>query len=121
MSESIKVLYIDDEEVNLFIFKELLNEDYEIHTALSGEEGLRILETEKDIAHVISDYRMSPMSGLQFITKAREKHPNLKYFLLSGYTEDDTIRNALDKGLIDAYWAKPADFELIHRALNPSS
>ena len=47
-AEKPEILYIDDEEDNLLVFKAAFRRHYKVHTAQSGEEGLAILK-EKDV------------------------------------------------------------------------
>lgn len=57
------VLVIDDEKILLEMFKKILNQfGYDVQTALSGEDGLRIFETS-DIDLVITDVIMPEMDG----------------------------------------------------------
>ena len=48
------ILYVDDEESNLRIFKSSFRRHYTIFTAISGKEGLEVLSTN-DIQLVISE------------------------------------------------------------------
>ena len=66
------ILYVDDEDVNLFLFEKTFESYYTVITAKSGDEGLKkIEEHQKDIAVVISDMRMPGMNGIEFIEIAR--------------------------------------------------
>ena len=61
------LLLVDDEENILnSLIRVLRCSDYDIKTASSGEEALKILEKE-DIALIISDYRMDGMNGVEFL------------------------------------------------------
>jgi len=64
--EKPEILYIDDEEDNLFVFKAAFRRFYKVHTALAGAEGLEILK-HKDVVLVITDQRMPRMTGVQFL------------------------------------------------------
>lgn len=117
MSKKSKILYVDDEPINLFLFEEIMGEEYHIITAESGEEALNILNEKDNIEFVISDMNMPMMTGVEFIEKAKTKFKDKKYFILTGYSINDEIQQALDSKLILEYWTKPADFEVIHTAL----
>ena len=67
-----KILYVDDENINLINFREALCDQFDILTAISGEEALTILEKEKDIALVVSDQRMPGIDGVTLLAKVRE-------------------------------------------------
>ena len=55
--ETYNILYVDDEENNLNSFRAALRRDYNVFTALTGEEGLEILG-KNDIHVVVTDQRM---------------------------------------------------------------
>ncbi|NJM16158.1 MAG: response regulator [Bacteroidales bacterium] len=60
-----------------------------------------------DIDLVVSDMKMPNMNGLEFIQKAKEVHPDVKYFLFTGYEVTPEIKDALKKGHIQKYFRKP--------------
>ena len=67
------ILIVDDEDSILNAFKRILaDEDYEIHTASNGLEGLNKLHTaQRPYSLIISDQRMPMMSGVQFFTQGQ--------------------------------------------------
>ena len=76
------ILYVDDEEINLFIFEQTFQDDYKVFTANSGEEGLKQLDNHAEsILVVISDMRMPNMNGVEFITQAKAKHQKIRCLL----------------------------------------
>ena len=107
-NEKITILYVDDEEINLFTFKAIFKKKYEVFTAISAQKGLDLL-SQKDISiqAVISDLAMPEMDGLSFITVAKSQYPNLLTFLLTAYDLNDEIQNALNSKLIYQYLSKP--------------
>lgn len=115
-----KVLYIDDEKINILIFKKIFEKKYTVVTAESGQEALDVLAKETDIEHIITDLRMPGMSGWEFIQEARKNFVDKKYFILSGYAINSEIQQALDSKLILSYFMKPANFEEIDKALSSS-
>ncbi len=115
------ILYVDDEDVNLFLFEKTFESFYTVITAKSGDEGLqRLEENQKDIAVVISDMRMPGMNGIEFIEIARGSYPRSSYFILTGYEFNTDLEKALDTGLIDKIFKKPFDSELIKAAIDKS-
>jgi response regulator RpfG family c-di-GMP phosphodiesterase len=101
------ILCVDDEDNILHSLKRLLRkEGYRFLTALSGEEGLKILN-ENDVHLLISDHRMPGMSGTEFLAKVREKHPDVLRVILTGYTEVDSITESINKGNIYKFFLKP--------------
>jgi response regulator RpfG family c-di-GMP phosphodiesterase len=103
------ILVVDDEESILNAFKRILaDEDYEIHTACDGMEGLNILhEAQKPFSLIISDQRMPVMNGVQFFTQAKDIFPDAVRILLTGYADTDAIIEAINKGGVHLYFTKP--------------
>ncbi len=69
------VLFVDDERELLNGFQRLLHLDYSIDTATSGQAGLDAMASSGPFAAVVSDMQMPGMSGVQFLTKVRERWP----------------------------------------------
>lgn len=112
-----KLLYVDDEKINLKIFTALFRKKYDVFVAESGPKALPILQEHTDIDYVISDMKMPEMDGLEFIRKASENHPSINYYILSGFYQDDKITKAIEEGLILEFFEKPFDIDQIQEAL----
>lgn len=108
-----KILYVDDEPINLKIFRLNFQKKFDIITAEDGEIGLSVLADNPDILIIISDMRMPKMSGLEFIEKAKAKFPKKKFYILTGFDITHEIKAALDSGLILKYFSKPLDIHEI--------
>jgi PAS domain S-box-containing protein len=104
------ILYVDDEPSNLNSFKLLYRRKFNIFTAQSAIEGLEILENNP-IHLVITDQRMPGMSGVEFLKKVKEKWPDSKYILLTGFTDNEAIKVAINEVGIFWYVNKPFDPE----------
>jgi hypothetical protein len=63
------ILYIDDEPINLELFKMMFKDEYEIYTVINVKQGLDILKKNPHINIVISDWNMPEMNGLDFCIK----------------------------------------------------
>jgi two-component system, response regulator, stage 0 sporulation protein F len=101
------VLYVDDEPINLELFKLIFRRSFHVILAESGAEALAILENTREINIVISDLKMPNMSGLEFIQKAAKLNQSLLFFLLSGYSITEDINKHIHSGLIKKYFQKP--------------
>lgn len=103
-----KVLFVDDEPSILRAIARLFDEeDFEVMTALSGPEGLQILERDQEIALVISDYRMPGMNGVQFLAEVCRRWPATVRLVLSGYADTGAVVDAVNEGQIYKFIAKP--------------
>ena len=118
MNSKINVLYIDDEPLNLDIFKISLNRYCNVFTANSGKEGLKFLKNNPYITHVISDFKMPGMDGIEFITIAKTSFPRKQYYILSGYHLNPEFTDAIQQNVISEYFEKPLEINKILRAMS---
>lgn len=102
------ILYVDDEENNLFSFKAAFRTKYKIFTALSGNEALQILASTQ-IHIIITDQRMPEMTGVEFLKLVLKEHPDPMRILLTGYADMAAVVDAVNEGKIFHYLAKPWD------------
>ncbi|MDD1620688.1 MAG: response regulator [Methylococcaceae bacterium] len=108
-AEPISLLFVDDEANILKALKRLFrSEDYIVHTAESGAEGLDILE-HTPIDLVISDMRMPQMDGAEFLTQVATRWPDTLRILLTGYADLESTVAAVNNGRIYCYCSKPWD------------
>jgi response regulator RpfG family c-di-GMP phosphodiesterase len=107
LEKKIKVLFVDDEENNLFSFKAVFRLKFKVFTAISADAALLILNENPDIQVVITDQRMPEITGVEFLQILVDKHPNPVRVMLTGYANlGDTI-DAVNKGKIFHYLNKP--------------
>ncbi len=122
MSEKPAILYVDDEEANLLLFRISFEGERDVLVANSPEEGLLKLEENRSrIRAVISDMHMPKMNGVQFIEKAQETVNDIPYYILSGYAFNDEIDQALQRNTIKKFFTKPFDRAEIEGYLSNSS
>ena len=100
------ILYVDDEESNLRIFKNTFRREYNIFTANSGLNGLDMLEKE-EVDLILSDQRMPGMSGVDFLKKAMSRYPDLNRILITAYSDYDVLKDAVNDLKIFQYIEKP--------------
>ncbi len=105
------LLLVDDEDNILSALKRLLRRDgYHIVTAASAAEGLQKL-TEHAVDVIVSDQRMPGMTGVEFLHRAKALYPHTVRIVLSGYTELQSIIDAVNEGAIYKFLTKPWDDE----------
>ena len=103
------LLIVDDEPGILSSLRRLLRPaGYKIHTAESGQAGLLLLEQEP-VDLVISDMRMPEMDGAKFLEQVRARWPGTTRILLTGYADVHSTIEAINRGEIFRYIAKPWD------------
>ncbi|HON18507.1 MAG TPA: hybrid sensor histidine kinase/response regulator [Salinivirgaceae bacterium] len=100
------ILYVDDEESNLHIFKNTFRRDYYILTAKSAKEGLEMLQSN-NVDLILTDQRMPEMDGVTFLKETIERYPKLNRILITGYTDFNALANAVNDAKIFQYIQKP--------------
>jgi len=106
MSEPVKVLVVDDEQVVLDgVGRHLRRDGYEVRTALDATEALALLNGEgTDV--LISDLMMPGMDGLELLDRISAFAAPPPVIMITGYATMRTALQALRKGAFD-YIAKP--------------
>ncbi len=101
-----RILIVDD-EVNVCksIRQALLCDDYEIDTALSGEEALK-KEGEKIYDVFVVDLMMPGISGLELLQSLKSKNPSAKVIMITGYPTSKNTVQSMQLGAFD-YLPKP--------------
>ena len=100
------ILYVDDEDINLQVFKALFRRDYNVFCAAGAEYGLNCLK-DNCVDAVFTDQRMPKISGIEFLEMVREKNPDIPRIIISGYIEDKDIAEGMESGLVQAVFEKP--------------
>jgi two-component system response regulator PhcR len=106
ISPQVRVLYIDDEDNNLQAFKATFRRQYEVYTAISAAEGLKILESI-EIHVIVADQKMPNLTGVEFFKRISVSHPDAVRILLTGYTDIEALADAINHGHIYRYITKP--------------
>lgn len=121
MSDRARILIVDDEEAILETMSFTFEDDYDVLTALSARDALAILDAQTPVAAVITDQRMPEMTGVEFLARVCERHPNTTRIILTGYADGDAMVRAINEGHVYAYVTKPWEpddlKQLVHRAV----
>jgi len=113
---TVRVLYIDDEENNLQAFKASFRRQYEIYTAISAAEGLKILQSV-NVQVIIADQKMPNTTGVEFFKSITETFPDPMRILLTGYTDIEALADAINHGDIYRYITKPWNDLELHNSI----
>jgi len=101
------LLIVDDEPIVLAALKETLErEKYHVVATTSALKALEILR-EREFAVIISDQRMPEMTGLDFLTECKKHQPHASRILITAVLSLPTIIDAINKGEIFRFIAKP--------------
>lgn len=101
-----KILIVDDEASNLRALERLFRTDYDVMTAGSGADALSLLE-HHDLALLIADQRMPTMSGIELMQRTARLRPHMVRILLTGYTDVESLIEAINTGHVYKYITKP--------------
>lgn len=112
------VLCVDDEARVVEGLKLHLRRDYEVHTALGGEEGLSKLKELGGVAVVISDMRMPGMDGATFLKRVMRTYPDTSRILLTGEPGRDAAVAAVNEGQIHRFLTKPCPPDQLKAAVD---
>ncbi len=102
----IRVLYVDDEENNLIAFKASFRRDFTIFTAISAADA-RVILAEKEIHVLITDQRMPETLGTELLAEAVKEFPDQIRILLTGFSDMEALKDAINRGQIYCYLQKP--------------
>jgi len=109
------LLLVDDEENILSALTRLLRRDgYNILRGNSGKAGLEILKENK-VGVIVSDQRMPEMTGAEFLGHVKDLYPDTVRIALSGYTDLNSVTDAINDGAIFKFLTKPWDDELLRK------
>ena len=106
------ILAIDDEVNNLHALKRALRREYNVFSATNGEDALTIME-QNEIALIIADHRMPGMTGLEVLAKTMQKHPDTIRIMLTSYTDEKLLLDAINTAHVHGFLPKPWEPEEI--------
>lgn len=112
-----KILFVDDEPAALDLYREMLNSEFDVATASSGEDGLLLLHEHGPFAAVISDMQMPSMDGVQFLKRVSQVTPNTLRLLLSGHADINGAIKAINEGGIFRLLMKPCTKSVLTEAI----
>ncbi len=100
------ILYVDDEESNLRIFRINFKRYYKVFTTSNIQEAYQILR-ENPISLVITDQKMPEMSGTDFLKSIINEYPDVIRIVLTGFADIEDIIQAINDCHIHQYVTKP--------------
>ncbi|MDB5751330.1 MAG: putative response regulator, NtrC [Ramlibacter sp.] len=116
----------DDQSIRFVLEKALLREDLPTRSFTNAREVLAALEGGSEAEGpqiLVSDIRMPGGSGLDLLSKVKEKHPGLPVIIMTAFSDLDSAVSAFQGGAFE-YLPKPFDVpkavELIRRAVEES-
>lgn len=105
--------------MNLKLFEATFKKDYNIILTDSPREALRILK-EKEVQVLVSDQRMPDMTGTELLEIVANDYPDIRRYLLTAFTDTETVIEAVNRGRIHGYIKKPMQAKEIRQSINDS-
>jgi DNA-binding NtrC family response regulator len=94
-----------------------LRKDYEVHTALGGDDALKVLKQIGGAAVVVSDMRMPGMDGAMLLHNVMSFYPDTTRILLTGEPGRDAAIDAVNKARIFRFLTKPCPPDQLRSAV----
>ncbi len=102
------ILIIDDDPlIRKTLSSHLSRDDFEVHLAEDGEDGLELYD-EKSPDLVVLDIRLPDMDGLEALKKIKKKDENASVIIMTAYDDMKTTVEAIKSGAFE-YLVKPLD------------
>jgi signal transduction histidine kinase len=102
------ILIVDDEQENINLLTNILGENYFLYQALDASQALSFLK-KNEIHLILTDQRMPGMTGVELLEKAREVRPDCVRMLITAYPDVQNAIQAINRGHVHRYIAKPFD------------
>ncbi|MBK5934750.1 two-component system response regulator HupR/HoxA [Rhodovulum imhoffii] len=100
------ILLVDDEPHSLSAMRMALEDEFDVLTANGAREAEKLL-SEEWVQAVICDQRMPEMTGVEFLTRVRERWPETVRLIVTGYTDASAMVSAINDAGIHQFLTKP--------------
>ena len=103
MSERLKVLVVDDVEMNRIILNELFCDIYTVLQAENGKVALDIIRENPDLSAVLLDVAMPVMDGIATLGEIKKEGliPAVPIFFVTADSCDDVLIKGFEMGIVD--------------------
>jgi CheY-like chemotaxis protein len=113
-----KILVVEDVELNLDLLVQLLEDDYEVLTAMDGVAGIKLAERERPDL-ILMDLSLPIIDGWEAARriKTTDHLKHIPIIALTAHAMVGDAEDALTAGC-DDYMAKPLDEDLLFEKLD---
>jgi response regulator RpfG family c-di-GMP phosphodiesterase len=111
------VLFVDDDAGNRQAFNTTFRRSVNVLLASDMTEAWEHLATSH-VHVVIADQRMPGTPGSRMLAMIKERYPNVRRMLITGYSDLEAIIEAINRGGVSHYIAKPWDPVELTRAMH---
>ena len=100
------LLVVDDEPDVCDSVYDLLRREFNVLKARSAEEGTRLMQ-EHEVHIIMTDQRMPQITGVELLSKIRQRHPRAVRMLFTGYADLESVIAAINQGHVFQFVKKP--------------
>ena len=112
-----KIWVLDDDKSIRWVFEKTLSKaNLPCQCFSNTNEAINQFNHETPSV-IVSDIRMPGESGIEFLTKVKEKFPHIPIIIMTAYSDLDTAVSAFQKGAFE-YIAKPFDIDKVLEIIN---
>jgi response regulator RpfG family c-di-GMP phosphodiesterase len=112
-----KILFVDDEPAVLDGYRRTLYREFQVETASSGEDALKLIASDGPFAVIVSDMRMPGMDGVRLLSQVRQASPDTVRVVLTGYADFQSAMDAVNDGAVFRFLTKPCETLTLKKAL----
>lgn len=107
------LLLVDDDPVFRRLMSVLLTQEgFNVVTADNAEDGLHVID-KREFQVAVIDYKLPGLSGIDFFERSRRSHPLMSRILLTAYTTEAVLLDAINRGEVFRYILKPVHTDLL--------
>lgn len=112
------LIYLDDEEINLILFREMFKKDFDIFTTTNPDKAIEHVK-QNQLDYVLTDQLMPVMTGVEFLKELRSQEisSGSMKVIISGFTQEGEVDEALETRLIDHFVSKPWSYQNLKELL----
>jgi signal transduction histidine kinase len=102
------VVFVDDELPNRQVFQATFGQVFHVKVCESAETALALMQGQT-VGIVLADQRMPTVTGVDLLNRVKELYPDAMRVLVTAYTDQEPMVQAVNRVQIDRFIAKPWD------------
>jgi CheY-like chemotaxis protein len=113
---TLRILVVDNDQKILSIIQEYLELcHYQVVTASTGLEALKLLRSEESYHVLLTDIVMPDISGLGLMEITRKEFPDLPIIAMTGYGKQ--VKDLASERSPDSYLEKPFNLDVLSKTI----
>ena len=111
-----RVLVVDDEASTREYLRRVLEPVYTVHEAADVPSAEAVLAAQP-VDVILCDHRMPGECGLDFLARLRRSHPSVVRILITGWTDQEMMLEAINDSAVFRYLVKPVRPGVVQQAV----